>query len=203
MKKINLARIIWVTCLFLVLIIILIMVMDYKIHYQDLQYHRLYFYECDAMLCVSEVKDNSKLIYSKYECGYEECPIYQKELEDSYALLKEGQNTILWDYRQAKIISQDYEDYQFINSNYIIVTKDNAKGVINLENRITTNLLYEEIGDNNEEYLSGYNIQTIIAKKDGKYGIISYKDGSIVEKFEYSEEDKNKLLEMIHGEEEK
>ena len=33
-KEINIARIVWVSCIFLLLITILIMVMDYKINYQ-------------------------------------------------------------------------------------------------------------------------------------------------------------------------
>lgn len=200
MKKINLARIIWVTSLFLLLIVILLMVMDYKIHYQYLTNHKLYFYECDGSLCVQEVKDNDKLMFSYYDCGYEECPVYVKNIEDSYALLNQGETAILYDYRKGKTISQEYETYQFINQNYIIVTLHNYKGVINLKNEIMLNLEYEELGIQTNDYLTGYNLSYMIAKKNGKYGIISFKDGSVLEDFKYEEAEINNLLEILKEE---
>ena len=49
--------------------------MNYKINYEYLIHNHLYFYECeDNNLCVSEVKDNNKLIFSIIDCGYETCP---------------------------------------------------------------------------------------------------------------------------------
>ena len=38
-KKINFARVTWVVCLFLFLIIVLLMIMDYKINYQYLTHN--------------------------------------------------------------------------------------------------------------------------------------------------------------------
>ena len=66
MKKHNFGRILWVTSLFLLLIEILLMVMDYKINYQYLTKNELYFYECEGNLCVSEAQEKKNLIYSKY-----------------------------------------------------------------------------------------------------------------------------------------
>ena len=76
--------------------------------------------------------------------------------------------------------------YEFINSNYIIVSSKNKKGIININNDIIVPLIYDEIGYKNNDYLAGYNLNNIIVKKEELYGIISYKDGNIVEETKYS-----------------
>lgn len=191
------ARIIWVSCLFLELIIILIMVMDYKIHYQYLTYNKLYFYECNGILCVSEVADDKKLMYSYYSCGYEECPAFIKNALDQYAILKDKNKTILYDYQNNRIISQDYDDYEFIMDDYIIVQKNQLYGIINLQNKKIIEPLYEEIGDHKDGTLIGYNFSNVIAKKEDKYGIISFKDGKIIEEFKYTNDEAKKVLEKL------
>ncbi len=197
MKKINFARIIWILCLFILLITILIMVMDYKIHYQYLTANKLYFYDCSGNLCVTEVKDDTNLMFSSYDCGYEECPVYKKNIADSYVLLEQNKKFILYDYRKAKVISQEYEDYQFLTENYIIVTIGEKYGVIDLDNNLTVAVSYNKLGYNKDDYLMGYTLNNILAKKGEKYGIISYKDGSIVEDFQYKEEEIPQLLEKL------
>lgn len=200
MKKINIAKVIWISSVFLALIVILIMVMDYKIHYQYLTKNQIYFYECSGNLCVSEVKDDSHLLYSTFECGYEECPAFKKELDDTYVLLEQNNTYILYNYRNNIIISKDYEDYLFINNQYIIVTKDGKQGIIDIDNHIILEPTYNQIGYFQDDYLIGYNLNYIITKKDDKYGIISYKTGKIVEPFNYSEDEINQLLEKIKNE---
>ena len=198
MKRINFARIIWITCLFLVLIIILVMVMDYKIHYQYLTHNQLYFYECNSNLCVTEVKDNNNLMYSYYDCGYELCPVYKKNIADDYVLLEQQEReNILYDYRQGKVISQDYEDYQFISNNYILVSKNNLQGIIDIQNKVVVKVSYQQLGIPKEGYLTGYQIPFIIAKKDNKYGIISLKDEKIIEEFRYTEEELDQLTQTL------
>ena len=200
MKKINFPKIIWLTCLFLDLILILIMVMDYKIHYQHQTKNNLYFYECSGNLCVTEVKDEEHLLYSYYECGYEECPAYKKEIGDSHILITKDNKNILYNYRTSTVISQDYEDYQFINNQYIIVTKNKKQGIIDINNNIMIEPIYDELGYPQDGYLTGYNLNNILAKKDDKYGIISLKVGEVTEPFEYSEDKVNELLEKIKTE---
>ena len=95
-RKINVARIVWVGCLFLLLIIILLMVMDYKINYQYLEKNYLYFYECDTEMCVTSVKDKEKILFSSYDCGYEDCPDYKRNVFDDYVLLNKGNEYILY-----------------------------------------------------------------------------------------------------------
>ena len=181
----KLPRIVWVTSLFLVLIITLILVIHYKVNYEYLNYNYLYFYECNSTLCMSNTKDNNNLIYSKYECGYDACPSFIKSLKEDYVILKKDKEFILYNYRTSTKISSDYEDYEFINSNYIIVTSNKKKGIIDKNNTKVVDTIYEDIGYKNEEYLLGYNLNNIIIKKDNLYGIISFKDGSIIEDIKY------------------
>lgn len=200
MKKSNIARLVWVTSIFLELFVILVMVVDYKVHYQYLTIHKLYFYECTGTLCVTEVKDDEHLLYSAYECGYEDCPTYKKEIGDTYVLLTEGNDCILYDYRTGTVISRDYDDYLFINNDYLIVTKNGLQGIINIENQLIVSSDYEQIGYFQDEYLIGYNVSSIIAKKDDQYGIISFKTGKIIEPFKYDEANINELLEILKKE---
>lgn len=196
MKKINIPRIIWISSIFIILILILISIINYKINYQYLSYEYLYFYECDNNLCVSQTNDYNKLTYSKYECGYESCPEFIKNLEDNFVVLEKDNEYILYDYRNSKIISTNYQNYDLINNNYIIVTQKNKKGIINTNNNLIVDIIYDEIGIK-EEYLKGYNLNNIIVKQDDLYGIISYKNGNIIEEIKYKEEEINTLLDII------
>lgn len=196
MKKINIPKTIWISSIFIILIIILISIINYKINYQYLSYEYLYFYECDNNLCVSQTKDVGKLIYSKYECGYSSCPEFIKNLEDNFVVLKKDNKYILYDYRNSKTISDNYQNYELINNNYIIVTLKTKKGIIDRNNQLIVDTIYDEIGVK-EDYLKGYNLNNIIVKDDDLYGIISYKNGSIVEEIKYKEDKINTLLDII------
>ena len=197
MKKVNIPRIIWVTSIFLVLIIILGLIINYKINFEYLSHNYLYFYECDNNLCVSEAKDNSNLIYSKYDCGYDSCPKYQKKIDNNYMILEKDNKHLLYNYRTSEIISDKYENYEILNNNYIIVTLNKQKGIINNKNEIIIELIYDELGYKNDNYISGYNLNNIIVKKDNLYGIISYKNGNIIEEIKYKSEEINTLLDII------
>lgn len=197
----NWARVIWVTALFLLLIVILLMVMDYKINYQYLPNNELYFYECDGNLCVMEVVDENSLMYSKYDCGLEECPFYRKKLDDNYVLLEKDGEVILYQYLDGKVISQDYDEYMVLSSDYFIVKMGEFYGVIDNDNHLVVNVDYEQIGHYVNEYLTGYNTEYVLAKRNGKYGIISYKDGSVLEPFKYVEDDLELLLDILKKEE--
>ena len=196
-KNINIARIVWVSCIFLLLITILIMVMDYKINYQYKVENKLYFYECDDNICTTQTKTNSKKLLSVYDCYFDECPIYRSIVNDDYVLLEESDGYILYNYKTGDKIVEGYDNYIFVNNDYIIVTKGNLDGVIDLEGNIIINPEYDKIGYYKDEYLLGYNTNSIIAKKDDTYGIINYKDGSLVEEFKYKESDIQTLLDLI------
>ena len=200
MKKINIPKVIWVLSIFLILIIILIAVMDYKINYEYKVKNKLYFYECDGNLCVTEVEDEEKLLYSKYECDYEECPVFKSQIDDNYVILEEINNSILFDFRNNNLISREYDDYNFLNNNYIIVTKNNYQGIIDIDNNLTVLTIYDSLGYMKEEYLMGYNFNNIIAQRNNLYGIISIKDGTIIEEIKYKEEEIDTLLNIINNE---
>ena len=197
MKKKGFARIIWISCIFLELIIILIMVMDYKINYQYLKQNKLYFYDCDGILCVTEVEDNKHLLYSTYNCEQEECPTYKMELTDTYALLSTTNHNILYNYRNAKIISQKYDNYQFLNNKYIIITQKGKQGIINLQDKVIIEPIYDQLGYIQNNYLTGYNLNNILAKQNDQYGIVSFKTGEIIEPIQKSESEVEKLLEIL------
>lgn len=201
-RKINISRVIWVTSVFLLLIVILLMVMDYKINYQYLSHNYLYFYECDDNLCVTEVKDDSKNLFVAFDCEYEKCPEYKKNISDEYALLEKNQENILYNYKKDTIISKEYEDYELIDSSYIIVKKNNLYGIINTSNEIILKPTYDEIGVHSNNYLTGYNSTSIIAKKNEKYGLISYRNGKLIEEFKYTEETLKDLMNLVKEKEE-
>ncbi len=199
-RKINIARIIWVSGIFLILIIILLLVMNYKINYQYLTKNYIYFYECTDQLCVTRVEDKEKLLFSTYDCGYEECPEYKKNISDDYAILEDENKYILYNYKKSKVVSDTYEDYEFIDTQHIITKKGNLYGIIDTSGKEIIKPTYDEIGLHNNEYLSGYNMELIITKKNDKYGIISYKSGKIVEEFKYTNNDLNELITYIQKE---
>ena len=173
MKKLNIPRVIWVTSLFAILITILYLVAKYKIDYEFLRKNYLYFYQCDNVLCVSNVKDNNSLIFSKYDCGFEICPNYIKNINEDYVVLNKDKEYILYNFRQDKIINNNYEDYEFITNNYIIVKRNKKKGIIGLNGEILIDTIYDDIGYRKNDYLEGYNLNNIIVKNNNLYGIIS------------------------------
>ena len=63
----------------------------------------------------------------------------------------------------------------------------------------TIDIIYDEIGYRYNGYISGYDLSRVIVKNDNLYGIISYKDGNIIETIKYSEEEINTLLEMLNS----
>ena len=199
-RRINIARITWVSMLFLGLIVILIAVMDYKIHYEYKIKNILYFYDYDGNLSVTEVEDDKHLLYSKYECGYEDCPVLKMEIDDTYVILESTDKNILYNYRKGRVISSSYDNYQYLNNTYFIVTKDKFRGIIDINDNIAVSLSYDELGIIKDNYLTGYNLNSIIAKKNILYGIISIKDGSIIEEFNYKEEELDSLLDILNKE---
>ncbi len=199
LKKINIPHTIWIISIFALLITILIMVMDYKINYEynnDVNKRIIYFYDCNGEVCTSETKNNNKKAYSEYIC-YTKCPKFKKIIEEDYALLQNNEGYILYNYKEGKKIAEGYEEYKFINTNYIIVKKNKLEGVIDAENNITVPINYTQVGYYKNKILTGYNTAEIIIRSDKSYGIINYKTGEIVEELKYTEEDLNTLQEKI------
>ena len=199
--NINIYRIIWVTGLFLLLIVILLMVMDYKINYQYLTKNYIYFYDCDGSVFTARVKDgiSQDKLYSVYSCEYDNCPTIKKVVNENYVILSKDNKNILYNFMKQKVISDSYEDYQVLSDKYIIVIQNNYKGMIDNDNNIIISTLYDDIGYYKDGVLIGYNLKNIIVKKNNLYGIVSMEDGKIVEKVEYKEEEVEELLNIINS----
>ena len=195
--KINIYKVMWVSSIFILLITILIMVMDYKINYQGIQLETeyVYFYNCDGEICTSQIKDTSKELYSTFDCENQSCPVYKGIINEDYAILEEPAGQILYNYKTGVKITAGYDSYIFINNKYIITSKADKYGIITDEDDVIVDTIYNQIGIQEENNLKGYNNEMIIALKDNKYGLISYKDGSIKEDFKY--DSKEKLLEKL------
>ena len=195
-EKINIARTIWILSIFALLIVILLMVMDYKINYQYSSENFIYFYKCSDKVCTTNTKNNKKKAYSKYEC-YNICPTYKKTINNDYALLKDDTGYILYNYKLGIKIAEGYDNYVFITDKYIIIEKNKLEGVIDTDNNIIISPEYTKIGYYKNDTLIGYNQESIITKKEDVYGILNYKDGSLVEEFTHKESEINKLLDII------
>ena len=148
LKKINIPRLLWISSIFIFLIIVLHLVINYKVNY-ELQYkdsEKLYFYDCDGSLCTSTTKEKKKTIYSYYDCWYAKCPEYKKIIYDDYAILKEDKNiSILFNYKTGTTITAGYSDYEFITNDYIIVKKGKKYGVIDINENTTIKILFFKI----------------------------------------------------------
>ena len=200
-KKINIPRIIWITGVFMLLIVTLMMIVTYKINYEYLRKNYLYFYNCSDSVCTSLVENeyNKEELYSVYECEYDTCPSLLKVLNEDYLILKDNEINILYNYRNGKKITDVYEDYNLINDRYFIVKLNGYEGIIDRDNNIKISISYDELGYKKNDTLVGYSIDKIIVKKDNKYGIISIKTGEIIEKIEHKEKDIDELLKLINS----
>lgn len=197
MKKINWAKFIWVSAIFLELVVILVMVMDYKIHYQNKKNNQIYFYENEGLLNVTEVANDDYLMYSIYDCGYEECPTLKAEIGDSHVVLVKDNNNILFNYKEGKVISDGYDDYKVLSNNYVIVVKNELQGLIDSNNKLKIGVKYDELGSKGADTILGYNLNYILVRDKDKYGIVSIKDGTVVEPIEHNVIELEDLLRMI------
>ena len=118
-------------------------------------------------------------------------------MNDDLVLLIKDDIIILFNYRTGVIISSDYDNYQMINNNYYIVTKDGKQGIIDGENNLTVPVIYEQLGIIIDDYLTGYSYSNIIAKKDKKYGVVSIKNGEVMYPFDTEENNLDHLLQMF------
>lgn len=175
----------WVSGIFLLLIIILAMIMIYKIKYESSIYYKyLYFYNCNDKLCSTinekEISDKSD-IYSVYK--------YQKEtpkfveLGNDYIEIVDNNNHILYDYVRGESITSNYKNYKFIDGNellFVASNKENKYGIINNEGKIFIDFKYDFIKDS-------YNKNMIVSKLEEKYGIISLESKEMIIDYIYDD----------------
>ena len=106
-----------------------------------------------------------------------------------------GKVTINTDKNTQNIVFliEKYDDIGNINmTSQITISKGNYN------DNVVFKTIYDQLGYSDGDFLKGYNTNNIIAKKNLKYGIISFKDGSIVEKFVYDDNNISKLKEIIN-----
>lgn len=163
MKKNNLWRIIWVIGIYAILVLILYLVIMYKVKWEDKDLNTyLYFYNCSNNICTSTYKQDN--YYSSLICKDNVCPFITKK-NNNLLILSDGNKDFLYDYVSGKTINDSYTGYRIIKDNNFIVTKDGKEGIIDVENNIIVDLIYNEIIDYNNGYL--------VYKENNKYGIIN------------------------------
>jgi hypothetical protein len=83
-----------------------------------------------------------------------------------------------YDFQEFVHYSKNFED----NKTYFILTKDGKKGVVDMRNNIVIDFEYDN-------YWYGITLKAecnyAVGLKDGKYGVISLKDGSVLLDFKY------------------
>ena len=163
MKKDNIWRIMWMAGIVIVLFIILYLVVEYKVKWEnrDLSDY-LYFYNCSGNLCTSSEKVDT--YYSKVKCTKDKCP-YIKEKENNLLVLHDNNKEYIYDYQNDTIINNTYMSYSFVNNGYIVMDNSGKYGIIDRAGETITELKYNQIVD----YKNGY----IVYTENGKKGIIN------------------------------
>lgn len=199
MKRINITKIIWISGIFIILFIALYLVVIYKVKYENMEVQKyLYFYNCSDALCLttnSKGISEEKMIYSKYECQNDICPLIDRTVsitEKIITLTLDTLNTkILYNYGSGKIISSEYMEYYPLVfeekiKNYVVYSND-LYGLIDTEGNIIIDIAYQKLGSISNNIVSQYSYKNdyITALKDDKWGIISLSTGESLADFQY------------------
>lgn len=179
--KYNIYKIIWISGIFLILIMVLLMVLTYKIKYQDSVYYKyLYFYNCNDDICATsnekQINDRS-LIYSVYK--YQKKVPSFKKINDEYVKIYDNDMVVLYSMYN-RIISNNYKDYDIINNDdikFIAQNENDLYGIIDAEGKKQTGFVYSKLLTYNKELITGI--------YEGKYGVITLDGKKTVIDFEY------------------
>ena len=164
MKKNNLLRISWIIGIYATLVLILYLVVLYKVKWEGRDFNTyLYFYNCSNELCTST--EEPETYYGQVVCNEDKCPhITSKNGE--YLVLTNNDKQMLYNYKQDKIINEDYKEYkQTSDSNYIVVDESGESAVINIAGELIQEFTTKRLTD----YKYGYSVY----KENGRYGIMS------------------------------
>lgn len=161
MKKKNIYRIVWVSGIYIFLILVLFLVIIYKVKWEGKDLNKyLYFYDCSGSLCTSELKPRK--YYSKYLCN-KICPRINNILDNDIVILEGIYDGAIFNYKDGNIINNNYSNYLLINNNILIVSDGSKKGLIDLSGNIILNTIYDDISEYFDDYVS--------VKKDSLWGI--------------------------------
>lgn len=180
MKR-NIYRIIWITGMFLTLILILLMVMTYKIRFENAVYYKyLYFYNCNDDICATtnqkEIEDKST-IYSVYK--YQKKTPTFKKINDEYVKIYDNNKVVLYSMYN-RIITNNYKDYSLIankNISFIAQNENGVFGIIDKTGKKQTGFIYSKFTSYNDELIAGI--------YEDKYGIITLDGKKTFLDFEY------------------
>ena len=166
-KKKNLLRVGWIVGIYVILALILYLVVDYKVKWEDRDLNTyLYFYNCSGDLCTTTTKPT--YYFGSVVCENNECP-YIKEKYESYLTLKKDNKEFIYNYKKDKIINNSYITYKLINdNNYIVSDKTGKYSVIDNTGKVIVEPTKMNITDYNNDYIA--------YKENDKYGIYNEKE---------------------------
>lgn len=177
MKKNKIWKIIWISCIYAILLIILYLVVLYKVKWEDKDFNTyLYFYNCNNSVCSSITKP--KEYYNKIVCEEHQCP-YISSFTNNILILTNNNKSWLYDYKNGSVYNDNYIDYVLFKDDFFIVTDQNSKqGIINKEGKEIVAVKYDKIID--------YNFGLVVYKENNLYGI-DYASGQKVISPKYDE----------------
>jgi len=188
----NIWKIIWIVGIYAILVLILYLVVLYKVKWEDLDLNKyLYFYNCNHELCTSENQVDT--YYSYIKCEDNKCP-FITEKKDNLVILKSENKSYVYDYKNNKIINDDFISYNFTNNNNLIVTNNNnLQGIINYEGKIIIEIKYHKIINYNNGYITYEENNNIgISNEDNSIDITpKYDDVILIDKYKYAYKDDN------------
>lgn len=168
MKNNKIYKIVWVSGIYLFLILVLILVVEYKVKWEgrDL-YKYLYFYDCSGRLCSTDMRPSE--YYSKYLCK-KTCPRIKNIIDDNVILLEGINNGAIYNYKEGKIINDNYVSYDILSQDKFIVSNGNKKGIIDIDGKVILDFSYDDIlsGDNNYIKIKNNNLWGIRSIDDNK-----------------------------------
>lgn len=181
-KKINYFKFVWIAGIFAILILVLVIVIEYKVYYEQ-AINYIYFYDCNNSVCYTNKKNNIQktTIYSKYE--YEGTIPRVEILSNNLTIIND--NT-LYNYITGSLITKDYDEYIEI-SNYLIVSKNNLYGVIDSTGKIVLPISHKSITSNDGIYFT-----TSIDKIN--YNLIDINNNTILDNYDYIYEYNNVVV---------
>lgn len=143
MKNNKIYKIVWVSGIYLFLVLLLFLVVEYKVKWEGRDFHKyLYFYDCSGRLCSTDMKPEK--YYSKYLCK-KSCPRIKNIVDDSVVLLEGINNGAIYNYRDGKVINDDYVNYTVLFKNSFIVFNGIKKGIISIDGKIILDFSYDDI----------------------------------------------------------
>ena len=144
MKKNNIWRFMWVSGIFVLLIIIYKLVITYKVEWETRDFNTyLYFYNCGEKICSSTTKP--KISYKKIVCDNNECPYITDYLDDVLILSKDNVSW-LYDYKTGEVFHNEYQNYSILSDNlYVVTNNDMQQGILDNNGNVLVQNKYKEI----------------------------------------------------------